>query len=294
VRKRGTFFAVSFILFAALIQGCSHAVTARNTAPEISLPPAGPRPYSVSEERINASEKIAGFEDLTTKTPLQTENSIIPFENYAPTVNMSIEELIGDNGDYAAPGGLPKPDTYRIIIDIANQVVMVFRKGIGGEYTEPVRYMLCSSGKNNKTPIGIFKLGKHHVRFGRFSIGGCAQYWSQITRRIYFHSVLYNSKNAQSYIKSAYNHLGTPVSHGCVRLTVPDARWIYYNIAPGTEVEIRKGSKEDVLTSSVREQLTLAKMPDEKVELEKGNIPNTDNWKVEEVPHEVDFEHGKA
>jgi lipoprotein-anchoring transpeptidase ErfK/SrfK len=248
----------------------------------------------VSEKRINASKKIAGFEDLTTKTPLQAENSIIPFEEYAPTVKMSIEELIGDNGDYAAPGGLPKPDTYRIIIDIANEVVMVFRKGIGGEFTEPVRYMLCSSGKNSKTPIGIFKLGKHHVRFGRFSIGGCAQYWSQITRRIYFHSVLYNSKNAQSYIKSAYNNLGTPVSHGCVRLTVPDARWIYYNIAPGTEVEIRKGSKEDVLTSSVREQLTLTKMPDEKVELEKGNIPNTDNWKVEEVPHEVDFEHGKA
>jgi lipoprotein-anchoring transpeptidase ErfK/SrfK len=250
-------------------------------------------PYSVSDKRMIEDERTAGFEDLETKTPLQAEKPIIAFEEYAPTVKMSIEELIGDNGDYETPGGLPAPGTYRIVIDIANQVVMVFRKGRDGEYTEPVRYMLCSSGKNNKTPIGIFKAGKHHVRFGRFSIGGCAQYWSLITRRIYFHSVLYNSKNAQSYIESAYNRLGTPVSHGCVRLTVPDARWIYYNIAPGTEIEIRKGSTEDVLTSSIRDLLILAKMPDEKIKLEKGNIPNTDNWKIEDVPHEVDFEKGR-
>ncbi|OQB24877.1 MAG: putative L,D-transpeptidase YciB precursor [Firmicutes bacterium ADurb.Bin182] len=291
--RTGRLFAYFYlIILSQLIMGCSPVMQIRTENTADIVPFVSGKTYYLMEDGRIATRELAGFEEFEAK-PSLTEPDAIPFEHYAPTIKMSIEELIGDNGDYEKPKGLPEPGTYRIIIDLAHQVVMVYKKGSGGDYTEPVRYMLCSSGKRGATPTGVFKMGGHRVRFGRFSIGGCAQYWSQITRRIYFHSILYNKKTAESYIKSAYNSLGTPVSHGCVRLTVPDARWIYYHIAPDTEIEIRKGSEEDALTSSIRDRLTLAKLPDERQKLVKGGIPNTDNWIIDEVPHEVDFEKGK-
>ena len=67
------------------------------------------------------------------------------------------------------------------------------------------------------------------------------------------------------------------MSHGCIRLTVPDARWIYYNVAPGTEVEVRKGSSSDKEAAEIRSKLVLAKRPSKRPDLVKGEIPDTDN-----------------
>ena len=61
-----------------------------------------------------------------TDTPAPTE---IPFSYYAPTVNMSFEELVGSlddfdesnpksNETFRMPEGYPAPDTYRIIVDL--------------------------------------------------------------------------------------------------------------------------------------------------------------------------------
>jgi hypothetical protein len=208
---------------------------------------------------------------------------------------MSFEELVGDDGYYEHPKGFPAGGTYRITVDIYHQVVMVFSQDGDGEYTVPVRYMLCSSGANSSTPIGTFKMQRYHVRFGLFVRENlCGQYWSQIKKpRIYFHTILYKEKNASTYIKETYDRLGQPDSHGCIRLTVPDARWIYYNIAPDTEVEIREGSADDEETAKIRSQLVLPPSPEERAELKKGGIPDTDNWAIEDVPCEVPFRQGR-
>ncbi|MEL7608669.1 MAG: L,D-transpeptidase [Bacillota bacterium] len=221
------------------------------------------------------------------------ETSAVQFSAYAPTINMTFAELIGDDGYYKLPTGFAGSDTYRIIVDIYHQVVMVYTKDTNGEYTVPVRYMLCSTGLNGATPIGDFKMDNYRVRFGRFANDGrCGQYWTQIQKRIYFHTTLYSQKSASTYLVDTYNKLGRPDSHGCVRLTVPDARWIYYNIAPDTQIEIRKGSASDVKTAEIRLQLLLAKAPEKRITLVKGDIPNTDNWSIEDVPHEVKYVQG--
>lgn len=207
---------------------------------------------------------------------------------------MSFEELVGDDGYYEPPKGFPENDTYRVTVDIYHQVVIVRSKDDEGEYTVPVRYMLCSSGAHNSTPLGTFEMQRYHVRFGRFvSEDLCGQYWSQIKKpRIYFHTILYKKKNAATYLKETYDKLGQPDSHGCIRLTAPDARWIYYNLAPGTVVEIREGSADDEETAQIRSQLVLAPSPEERAELKKGEIPNTDNWAIEDVPCDVPFRQG--
>ena len=233
-----------------------------------------------------------------TDTPEPTE---IPFSYYAPTVNMTFEELVGSLDDFneadplnestfRLPIGYPAPDTYRIIVDTYWQVVMVYKKDENGEYTVPVRYMLCSTGSSrvgSETRLGTFKMEKTRVRFGKFaSSPESAQYWSLIFSKTYFHSTLYNKRrDLTSVQKLSYESLGSKASHACIRLTVPDARWIYYNICYDTEVEIRKGSKDDDATRAIREQLHLAPWKDN-ANISVANTPYTDNWTIDEI--EVD------
>ena len=244
-----------------------------------------------------------------TPTPEPTPEptpSPIPFSYYAPTVNMSFEELVGGLEDtyYESehtepiwPKGYPAPGTYKLIVDVYWQVVMAFSQDENGEYTVPVRYMLCSTGspKLGSTRIGKFKLKECRLRFGTFAGGDySAQYWTLIVSRTYFHSVVYKGgkggkKNLNSLYVDKYLKLGSKDSHGCVRLPVPDARWIWYNCAYGTEVEIREGSKNDLQTKAIRQQLKLAEPPKVVSGLVPGESPYTDNWTIDNVKLEVEF-----
>ena len=84
--------------------------------------------------------------------------------------------------------------------------------------------------------------------------------------------------------------LGKKASHGCIRLTVPDARWIFYNICYDTTVEIRKGSKDDEATKAIREQLHIAEWKDNAF-LSVATTPYTDNWRIEDVPTDMPYVH---
>ena len=212
------------------------------------------------------------------------------FDDLAPTTHMTFEELVGNTGEEGYPKAMPTPDTYRITVDLYWKVVMVHTKDKDGNYTIPIRYMICSPGASgHSTRQGVFKMKGTRVRFSKFrGLTVWAQYWSLIVSATYFHSILYNSGNVNDYTES-YNKLGQAVSHGCVRLTVPDARWIYYNCAPGTEVEIRAGSSKDEETKAIREQLKLAPMPSTRAKMKTGEIPWTDNWEIDEVPQDFEY-----
>ena len=229
-------------------------------------------------------------EPTASPTP---EPTAVPPSYFAPTTRMRFEELVGDNGNYDLPLGYPSPDTYRVVVDLYHQVVMIYERDCSGNYTVPVRYMLCSSGLRGSTPCGTFHLLRYRVRFGFFRNDKTyGQYWTLIKGRIYFHSLLYAERNADTYIESTYDALGTPDSHGCIRLTVPDARFIYYNLGYGTEVEIREGDPNDTLTASIRDSLILAERPAEHVTLVPGEIPSTDVWRIEDIPLEIPYEEG--
>ena len=77
-----------------------------------------------------------------------------------------------------------------------------------------------------------------------------------------------------------------------MRLTVPDAKWMWYNIGYGTKCEIRKGKAGDTATAMIREQLKLAALPEQRVSLKPGEIPNTDNWSIENVKIEIPYVQG--
>lgn len=289
---------LALLLAAATLAGCGNAVTANGPTPSPE-PSATPRPVQVVS--LDVPETTLPPAPTITPTPVPVETPI-PFSYYAPTVNMSFEELVGSLDDVnkeakeLLAAGYPDPDTYYIIVDVYWQVVMVYRKGADGkpDYNQPVRYMLCSTGDpkvGSETARGIFEMKKPRVRFGQFLSGETGQYWSLIRSRTYFHSILYTKdKDVSSYDIDVYNKLGSKASHACIRLTVPDARWIFYNIAYGTICEIRDGSKSDANTQSIRSQLILP--PAQKgLRLKAGEAPWTDNWTIESVPHEIEYKY---
>jgi len=146
------------------------------------------------------------------------------------------------------------PNKYVVEIDLTNQVITVYEGMFGGAV---VLQSLCTTGSNEyPTGAGTFKMGELKERFGYFvAFGQYAQYWSQVVRGVYIHSVMYNSTRLSSMSKSAYNDLGKNVSHGCVRVLPHVAQWIYYNCPPGTVCKIVKKAKDANLVASIKKTI---------------------------------------
>ncbi len=237
-------------------------------APTAETPPPSPEP-SLEPTPVPEPE------------PLAIEKQAQSFDMLAPTTAMTFEELVGDNDVYDEDDLPPFPpaDTYKLVINVYHQFATVYKKDAGGGYTVPVRYIIVSSGaRKTPTPQGTFEMGDSSVRFGKFvTYGVFGQYWRQITRSIFCHSLIYESRNARSYTNS-YNELGKRVSHGCVRMLVPDARWIYYNLGPGTVCEIIRGDKDDQEAAAIKEQLVFPEKPSKRPALKAGDIPVTEAW----------------
>lgn len=127
---------------------------------------------------------------------------------------------------------------YVIKINKQMNCVTIYEKKSSGKL-KPVRAMVCSAG--NATPIGTFPLGEK-MRWHTLN-GPCyGQYCTRITRGFLFHSVWYYRRTPSSLAVKEYNKLGTTASHGCVRLMVADAKWIYENVPSGSSVIIYNSS----------------------------------------------------
>ena len=118
---------------------------------------------------------------------------------------------------------------YIILVNSRTHKVGVFR---GSSYNwEPVWYWDCTTGApGSPTVKGTFTVGSRGKSFGS---GYTCWYWTQFYGNYLFHSVLYQP-GSMSHIQDG--RLGISASHGCVRLDIECARWIYNNIPRGTRV----------------------------------------------------------
>ncbi|MBR0025759.1 MAG: SH3 domain-containing protein [Clostridia bacterium] len=142
------------------------------------------------------------------------------------------------------------PDKYYIVLDTKNQFITVYERDDMGEYTRIVRRMICTTGRKeadpldpesvaSPTPNGTWKIGARE-RFGKFASfqGEYARYWTQIVDGVYFHSIMFGKRDIGTLKSGAFSHLGQDGSHGCVRLYIEDAKWLYYHACPGTNVKV--------------------------------------------------------
>lgn len=132
-------------------------------------------------------------------------------------------------------------ESYVIRVNRTASCVTVYAKdGVKG-YTIPVVAFVCSAG--NGTPTGTFTI-RDKLRWHEL-MGPCWGQWCMhLTDDILFHSVYYDrERDNKSLNVSAYNKLGTMASHGCVRMTAGDCKWIYDNCSVGTKVVIYNNKK---------------------------------------------------
>lgn len=130
--------------------------------------------------------------------------------------------------------------------------------------TVPLKYFLCSTGN----PVSLTPNGTFYARplsytsaqnpWYYFSLHNCwVLYCTQISGNICFHSLTFNQYGANSLSQSAYKALGNPASHGCIRLLVEDAKFIWENCR-GIPVHISDGFYDETL-NSIKSQLQLAR-----------------------------------
>ena len=142
---------------------------------------------------------------------------------------------------YTTGGRYPslKVKNLNIQVSVKKQRVYI-RSGSKTIYT-----MLCSTGlglwpNNLSTPYGNFKIQAERGNSFWFGGSGGAFYRSYHQHGVYlFHTV----PIAYPGTTTAFNHiegmkLGRRASHGCIRMSVADAKWFYYNMPGNTPVKI--------------------------------------------------------
>lgn len=137
-----------------------------------------------------------------------------------------------------------KKKSILIKVNRKKNCVTLFAKDGKKGYRIPVKAMACSVGKaGTPTVKGTYYLTKDRTyRWGLLggpTMGGYVygQYCSRITGSYLFHSVTYRTKNNRTLVTSAYNNLGGPASHGCIRLQTNNAK-IIYDIARNKKTKV--------------------------------------------------------
>jgi len=192
------------------------------------------------------------FQKYTTRAikSIQTQNGV----ESTGVVDETTWNLIFNDAHVVLPNATPKPTPeptpvpFHIVVDVANQVTSVYGRDENGEYTVPVRQMLCSTGmKATPSDVGDWVLNGRHATWCIFPKWGnsYARYWTRINSNIAFHSPIYTAVSNSAMKISSYKMLGQRASHGCIRLAVWDAKWIYDNVGEGTVVSIVEGMETD-------------------------------------------------
>jgi len=151
---------------------------------------------------------------------------------------------------------------YKIVsieVNQAAQLVTLMGKSPAGNL-EPVKHMLCSTGADDTTPNGTFKVVPLGTDWYYFPLHDCfVLYCSQLQGNICFHSLTFNLKDVNTLSRTAYNDIGKAASHGCIRLFIEDAKFIHEN-CQGIPVTISPGYT-NAETDAIRDQIIASKLP---------------------------------
>ena len=120
---------------------------------------------------------------------------------------------------------------YIILVDRSAHKVGIFQ-GWQGNWSN-IAFWDCSDGApSTPTVEGVFRVG---IKGYYFDSGNARCYWyTQFYGDYLFHSVLYNKYTGAL----SDGRLGMALSHGCVRLDINNAKWIYDTIPSGTTVVV--------------------------------------------------------
>lgn len=130
--------------------------------------------------------------------------------------------------------GLQSSSNYLLYVDTSSQLTHIY-KGSNNNWNL-FKSLKCSTGKEgSETPSGVYTIKNRDTWFfsKKFNQGG--KYWVQFDGDYLFHSIPFaeDQKTIVDYT------LGKPVSHGCIRLSLEDSKWLYDNIPTDTKLIIK-------------------------------------------------------
>lgn len=149
---------------------------------------------------------------------------------------------------------------YMLKVDRRRNQVTVYARDVDGQYNIPVVAMPCSVGlPATPTPTGTFR----GTRAGRWQLlmgPSWGQYATLVSEPngIFIHSVSGAVANPYSLPANEWNKLGREAaSHGCIRVAVIDAKWIYEN-CNGSTIEVRDYAYAGPFDHKTYRQITAA------------------------------------
>jgi hypothetical protein len=180
-------------------------------------------------EKISSSGSWYYVRNVKTKTTGWVRKAYVTISRDTPASKdyMKKEHL----ERYVNENNYSSSSKYFIWVDIYRQRVNVFT-GKKNSW-KLLKTMDCVTGKNTTPTVrGTFTVKWRAPRL--YSGNVVAKYKTNFYGRYYFHSILYN----RSETRVVDGRLGRRLSHGCVRLSTSNAKWIYDKIPNGTKVFI--------------------------------------------------------
>ncbi len=125
-------------------------------------------------------------------------------------------------------------NNYLINVNLTNQNIKIYKDA------ELIKDIVCSTGtignQNTETPLGKFKVIVRGEEFYNSLLNEGAKYYLQFFGDYLIHSIPVDENG--NIIEKEEDKLGSPASHGCIRVSVENAKWLYDNVPDGAEVFI--------------------------------------------------------
>ncbi len=169
--------------------------------------------------------------------PAETQLREVP-ETTAQTEPRSTEAGSGSSTPREPVPSGSKP--YYIRVNCQTNTVNILKRDDSGQYTIAYMVMVCSSGLDSSpTPTGTYHMSGNRWQWLEMVGGVWGMYTTQFYGNYLFHSVPYLRWGDHGSLQPGeFDKLGQDASHGCIRLQVKDAKWIYDHMEEIEAVEI--------------------------------------------------------
>lgn len=149
-----------------------------------------------------------------------------------PPNTYNFEYFSTDMTRFVNENNIKSPTSNLITTNLENRMTYIFEKGQNNEWVLLYEWS-CTVGKpETPTITGTFFVSGRKPFFGSDTYR--VKYATRIRGSYYYHSILFNAEGTEIINDT----LGEALSHGCIRLAVENAQWIYDNILDATTIII--------------------------------------------------------
>ena len=180
----------------------------------------------VSSDDTDIANKISSIE-IAREEYLDSQYYI---DNAQSTSNTILETITFDNINTL---NIESSTPYLIYVNLNDQKTDVYSGSSDNWSLE--KSLDCSTGiEGSETPRGIYTVTNRGDWFYSEEYEQGGKYWVQFWGDYLFHSLPFDETQSEVLDYT----LGVPSSHGCIRLTVEDSKWLYDNMPDDTKIII--------------------------------------------------------